>query len=806
MTFKQISCILTLIFFTAISAVRAQDQTIKLIETINKFNVNSTQEKVHLHFDKQIYAAGDTIWFKAYTVTSHNSLPTNLSNTLNVNLVNDKDSVVFAKKIPLISGMGVGMIALPFSIKKGNYAIYAYTPWMQNFGLDFFFRKAIEIENPFTLIPKEVNKITGNSNLSFFPESGNLLNGFRSKIAFKYVDQTGYGKVISGDIVSNNNEKITSFESSYAGMGIFAITPKDGETYSAIYNEDGKPKKVDLPIAKRSGYILSVNNLDSTNLLIKISLSPDLANGNEVILVAQNNGEVKYAAKIKATTSITTVIPKIDLPTGIVQLTLFNEAQIPVAERLVFINHNDDLKIAITTDKAAYNRKDKVLLTLDLSAAKQTGLGSYSVAVTDESKVNSSEDNEVSILSNLLLTSDLKGFIEKPNYYFNKANLDAAKHLDYLLLSQGWRRFKWSEVLSNTTPPLPFPIENGITMSGIVTTNGGKPIPNANIRLLSSRGTLFTTDTVANKEGRFTFNEISFLDTISFIIQAKNKDKSNIKISLDQPFVPIYKNTSSTLDIESTDMTSYVDNIKKQYAINYDVFKNSTAILLKEVEVKGQAKNNKYLQRSSNLNGAGNADKVITGDQLTTAIDLLDYLEKWGGGMSKVNGQIILSRNRNTSVPGGQGEEPVKFYLDGMPVDQEYIEALPVENIALVEVLKNAALTTVYGSAGFGGVILVSTVRGSSYKHSVSPGVIGFKTKGFDAYKEFYSPIYTPENLNNQDLRSTIYWNPNVILNKESKTTLNYFNADGVGNYKIVVEGINADGKIGRSTFMYVVK
>ncbi|MFI5453500.1 DUF1416 domain-containing protein [Pedobacter sp. UC225_61] len=786
--------------------VNAQDPTAKIVKSLHKYNSERPQEKVHLHFDKPYYAAGDTIWFKAYTVTAANNLPTNLSNTLNLNMVNEKDSVLFSKKIPLESGMGVGMMVLPFGIKKGNYVVYANTPWMQNFGVDFFFKKAIKIENPFTAIAPVVKKNTRSSELSFFPESGNMIVGIRSKIAFKYIDQTGYGKAISGDIVNKNNEKVTSFETSHAGMGIFAITPVDGEVYSAVFNEDGKSKKVALPVVKKAGYVLAVNNLDTTNLLLKITISPELVGEKDVVIVAQNNGVVKYGAKIKSAATITTIIPKKDFSTGIAQLTVFDSNNLPVAERLVFINHNDDLKIALTTDKSTYTKKDKVALTLDLTHATQTGLGSYSIAVTDESKVKSSEDEENNILSNLLLTSDLKGYIENPGYYFNKSNTDAAKHLDYLLLTNGWRRFKWDQVLNNTAPPLTYKVEKGITISGIVTTMGGKPIPDAQIRLLSSKGSIFTTDTTAGKDGKFRFDELSFMDSVSFIIQAKNKDKSNIKLSLDQPLNPVYKTVSDTWNVAAADMSAYTENIKKQYAADYTAFKNNSAILLKAVEIKGQAKKDAFLARSSNLNGAGNADKVITGDELVNAIDLFDYLDKWGGGMSKINGQMILSRNRNTNVPGGDGDAVVQFYLNGSPVAQEFIEAMPVEDIAVVEVLKNAALTTVYGGGGAGGIILVSTKTGSSYKHSTSPGIIGFRTQGFDAYKEFYSPKYTPSNIAKEDLRSTIYWNPNVIIDKENKKTLNYFNADGTGTYKVVVEGINADGKVGRAIFNYTVK
>lgn len=784
----------------------AQDPTAKIVDALHKYSSERPQEKVHLHFDKPYYAAGDTLWFKAYTVTAVNSLPTDLSTTLHVNMVNENDSAIFSKKIPLVAGMGVGMMVLPFDIKTGNYVVYANTPWMQNFGIDFFFKKSVRIENPFTLVVPEVKKTTKAALLSFFPESGNMVVGVRSKIAFKYTDQTGFGKSIAGDIVNRNNEKITSFETSHDGMGIFAITPQEGETYAAVFSEDGKLKNVALPLANKLGYVLSVNNLDTANLIVKIAISKELIGEKDIVLVAQNNGIVKYGAKIKAAAIITTLIPKKDLPTGVSHLTIFDSNNLPVAERLVFINHNDDLKISLKTDKPIYNKKEKVSLTLDLEDSKQTGLGSYSISVTDESKVKSSEDEESSILSNLLLTSDLRGYIEKPGYYFNKLNQDAVKHLDYLLLTNGWRRFKWDHVLNNSSPPLVYKAEKGISISGIVTTMGGKPIPEAQIRLLSSKGAIFTTDTIAGKDGRFSFDEISFIDSVSFIIQAKNKDKSNIKITLDQSYVPVYKTAADTRQSGLVDISKYTENIKKQYASNYTVFKNNSAILLKTVEIKSKAAKDAFYERSANMNGAGNADKVITGDELANAINLFDYLDKWGGGMSNINGQIIFSRNRNTSVPGGQGDAAVQFYLDGMPVDQEFINSQPVENIALVEVLKNPALTTLYGSGGVGGIILVSTKRGSSYKHSISPGIVGFKVQGYDAYKEFYSPKYTPTNVNVPDYRSTIYWNSNIIIGKENKKNLEFFNSDGVGNYKIVVEGINVDGKVGRSVFNYIVK
>jgi len=795
--------ILFLALLTLSSLVKGQDRIATLVNSMNDFTTERPQEKVHLHFDKQYYAAGDTIWFKAYVITATNSLPTNLSSSLYFHLINEQDSVVFDKKIPLIFGLGVGMAVLPISLKGGKYTFHAYTPWMKNFDKAFFFKKTIPMVNSFVNVAN--SKVAKNtlSQLSFFPESGNLIAGIRSKVAFKYLNVNGLGKTVSGNIINKTGDKVTSFESSHLGMGIFAFTPVAGDVYTAVIDEGGVSRKIPLPVVKPEGYVLAVNNLDTSNLLIKIAVSPTLVTDKELILIGQTNGVVKYAAKVKTQQAITTMIHKSQLPTGITQLTLFNAEGQPLAERLVFIDHQDHLAIQIKPNKESYTKREKV--TLDINTDKDHAPGSYSIAITDEQLVPSNEEEETSILSNLLMTSDLKGYVEKPGFYFSN-NPDAPKFLDYLMLTQGWRRFTWEEVMNKTGKPLPYEIEKGITISGKVTTNSGNPIANTNVKLLSSRKTLFTTDTLTNKDGRFRFDELSFADSVSFILQAKNKNESrNVKIVLDKEFSPGFKTDPSQQGVVDADMTNYLANTKERYKDSYVRYNRNQEIMLKEVEIKGEKKKEAGLERSANMNGAGNADNVITSEMLATSLDLFDYLGKNVGGMGMVNGEIILTRNRNTSIAG---ETPaVQFYVDGMTVDQEYVQSLPVEDVEVVEVLKNAALTTIYGSGGYGGIVLVTTKRGSKDRQSKTPGILSLVAKGYERTKEFYSPQYTTSTPNSpKDLRSTIYWNPNIITNKEGKATLDYFNADGVGDYKVIVEGINADGKIGRTVFRYTVK
>ena len=436
-------------------------------------------------------------------------------------------------------------------------------------------------------------------------------------------------------------------------------------------------------------------------------------------------------------------------------------------------------------------------------------MGSYSIAVTNETLVPSKEEDEVSILSNLLLTSDLKGYIEKPNYYFSDSS-DAPKFLDYLMLTQGWRRFKWDEVIGGTSKALPYIAEKSISISGKVLTNSGSPIANTNVKLFSNKGVIFSTDTLTNKEGEFRFDNISFVDSASFILQAKNKNESkNVKIVMDPIYSPHFKNKIMVGENDAVDMTNYLTSTKERYQESYYRYSKNKEILLKEVEIRGEKKKIAGLEYSSNLNGAGNANIVITAEMLSVSMNLFEYLEKNVLGVTMVDDSIILSRNQNSSmsVINGKRQDPkVQFYVDGVSVDQGYAANISVDDVEVLEVLKDAALTTIYGSSGYGGLILVTTKRGVKDRPSKTPGVQSLMVKGFEATKEFYSPKYTPTSTNSKsDLRSTIYWNPNLITNKDGKTNIDFFNSDGVGVYKVVVEGISTDGKIGRKVLHYVV-
>jgi len=251
-----------------------------------------------------------------------------------------------------------------------------------------------------------IRPLSSVANVQFFPEGGHMVNGIRTKVAFKVLKPDGLGEDVTGYVTDETNERLAEFKSEHAGMGVFALAPVIGKTYTAVIkHENGLEKKYRLPEAETSGYVLNVNLIGNDSLSVKISASANLLNGKEAVLIAQCNGVVKFVARPKLDqVSNLSYIPAKKFPNGIVQFTLFTPDGVPVAERLVFVQHNNQLNANIKTDKAAYAIRGKVNIDLKVTDfAGQAATGSFSIAVTDDTKVKTDENNETSVLSNLLL-------------------------------------------------------------------------------------------------------------------------------------------------------------------------------------------------------------------------------------------------------------------------------------------------------------------------------------------------------------------------------------------------------------------
>ncbi|QEC77864.1 TonB-dependent receptor [Mucilaginibacter ginsenosidivorax] len=875
----------------------------KMVDQLYKWRAEHPQEKVYLQFDKPAYAIGDDIWFKAYVTIGSKHQLSALSEILNVDLIDENDSVKRSIKLPLISGLASGDFALADSMKEGNYRIRAYTNWMRNESEAYFFDKTITVTNSISnnvftktaftystqngkqkvkalisysningepYVAKEVSyhielngktvfkgkgvtddkgnieasfinttndlaatgqilttikyaekkmaekaiaikAVSNKIDVQFFPEGGSLINGVNSKIAFKAIGADGLGVDVKGTVVDDQNQVIANFNSTHLGMGVFKFVPATGKTYKAhITYTDGSEGIFDLPKAVDNAYSLAIDNSYDDNILIKILPGKDLLNGDTptagLLLVAQVGGEIYYAGNsADGGKTFTAEIPKSKFPSGIVQFTLFSDKGEPLNERLVFVKNNDDLKLLVSTDKKKYAPREKVTISLNVKNTEDKPVSaSFSAAVIDLSKVSVDETAEESILSNILLTSDLKGYIEKPGYYFH--NADAQTDLDALLLTQGYRRFEWKKILNDSFNPIVYKPEKTLQVSGHLKTFGGKPVAGGKVTLFTTSGGVFIIDTVSDDKGNFVFRDLVFRDSIRFVVQARTaKDRKNLEIELDNIAPQAVGKNKNAPDVQvniSDGQSVYLKNSKNKFSEDIKYGIGNHTIVLKEVFIKDVKSKKDLVKNSSNLNGPGNADQVFT---------YKDFENMGGNFISSLQMKIfgVLFRNGvpySTRSPS----TPMTILIDGMQVDPDYLNTLSTMDVGSVEVLRTIANTMIYGYRGGGGVLVITTKRGGegSVYNRYAPGVVTYAPKGYYKAREFYSPSYDDPKTNTQmqDLRSTIYWKPNIITDKDGNATFSFFNADARATYRILIEGIDVDGNLGRQVYTYKVE
>lgn len=652
--------------------------------------------------------------------------------------------------------------------------------------------------------------------VQFFPEGGNLITGLESKVAFKAIGADGLGTDVKGVIIDNNNAEVAQLASTHLGMGIFVFTPAAGKTYKAKIGE----RVFTLPKASDRGYVMEINNNNPQNLFIQVK--GNTGNTGVLTLIAQSGGDIYFEGRSRAgATGMSAIIPKDKLPTGTVQFTLFTQAGEPLAERMVFIRNNDQLDLSIATNKTSYGAREKVLVKLNAKdKAGQPVRGNFSAAVINQSVIPVNENAETTLLSNILLTSDLKGYIEQPNYYFINPDAKKTQELDVLMLTQGYHRFEWKSLMAaSTTNEITYQPEKSIAISGTVKRHG-KPLANAKVTITNFQKGAFVTDTLTDKNGRFTF-DINFADSTVFTIRAANARgaSENITLTMDKP--PIVKSLNRNQADETINLTegleSYLQNSKKQF--DEDPFSPGHSVLLQQVEVKDtrsarQIEVDKAVKYSSNYNGKGVANQVITGEDIN----------RLGGGtifnrLAGVMHGVFVRTDTNgaegfysTRAPGRMEEtpKPMQILIDGF--FGRDITSLNMETISSIEVLRSGPLLSVYGSRASDGILLVTTKRGdqeTGYPEEF-PGVVsGYAPKGFYKAKQFYSPKYDVSQAEKQknDYRTTISWTPFIDTDLSGNAAFEFFNADSPGTYRVTVEGVDyKGGQLGRQVYTYIVK
>jgi hypothetical protein len=780
------------------------DPLARIIAGFNKYLKERPQEKIYIHFDRSYYAAGDTIWFKTYLTAGAFHEPSPLSRTICVELINKNKQLVKHLKLFSLDGSSAGYVPISDSLESGNYIVRAYTNWMRNSSEDYFFHRKIKIWN--SEIPATEDIPENNLDLQFFPEGGDLVHGIFSKVAIKATGTDGLGKRISGKILEGD-KVIGEFKSNGLGMGAFYMKPQKGKGYKAKI--DDYDKEVTLPEIKESGLAMSVNNSSkSDSVLVKI-LTTDHKASQTIYILAQTRGIVCYSARSFLNTNITIAkIPKSAFQSGLAQITVMDSNGIPLAERLIFVDQGDRISLKINPDKPTYAPRE--LVTLDIQAHdihEMPLVANLSLAVYDNEQILT-EENRETITSYLLLSSDLKGYIESPGYYFNPLNEDREEALDYLLLTQGWRRYTLKDALNNNLGGSPYKVEQGLTIKGkMVDVYKNKPISGGKISLLSFFPAPEAKTVRTNSQGEFEINNIVYFEPTDVVLQGETK-KGNTSIKLitenshNYPVIPfqILPFTESQTEIEQT----FVVNSEERRAIEKAFDFDEKMISLEEVEVLGKKVN---LQSSpSKIYGSGSVNIQVAGvTSLENQIHPLQLIQgRVPGVQVRCSGTQWSVLIRGISSING-GTNPL-IMIDDFPADIASLHTIPVEDIESVSVWKGPD-ASIFGARGANGVIGFYTKRGKEQVNPIEESQIPFIETGFQIEREFYSPKYDiqkPEHVK-PDKRVTLFWAPYILTDSSGRATISFYNHDVETGITGILEGISGAGISGASSFEYKI-
>jgi len=764
-------------------------------EALQNYRINFLPEKVFVHTDKDIYAAGETIWGSVYLVDGQTHKPNAFSTTVHVELVDEQQSILQSAKVLLLEGQSALSLVLPKQLPIGNYQLRAYTNYQQNSGSATLYRKTIAIVNGIQPLPKDLKPSSSRPTateltpsyiqLQFFPEGGDCVVGLPCKTALLAQDKTGNPLAVSGQIFDASEKAITFFETNAQGMGQFSYVPQTNQTYQAKVKETAT--YFPMREALSEGYTLNVYQKgDSVSLLIQTNLPKKL---RKAAIVVHHRG-LPFIEESVNLADAKTIIPiqKKDLLTGVYVATLFDAKANPVAERLFFIapqKESTEIDIALSANTISPQQK----IGIQLSHKVANDIPNDSLLA---SKLSLSVVPKIANLESIddlrtwfLLNSDLDIPIQDAGKMLFTVRASARDYLiEQFLLTRGWRRFRWKEILSPKSSEATYALEQGLTIKGKLTEWKSKNTPQSGKVFLSQMENELHEAAVTDAAGNFAFGPYILYDTSTFILQGRIKKSKKKK-----PVKNITFEDSPYVDI------SIPARPKPQLPISPLKKSTSLTTALKKYEDLSQeiATNNRRRKRAFLYNG--NPSFRFTIDDNPGAINATSFLDLLvlTPGVNVLGDKIFISGGPASFVAS---TTPL-FILDGgMAIDKSSALSLVVREIEFIDVLRGAD-ASIYGSRGGNGVILIYTRKRFDWESDTGPppGLKRTTVIGYHLAKEY--AIINPRQSNTPyqpDVRSTLHWNPNLYLPNNEVLEETFTTSDKTGQYIIVVQGIRKNG------------
>jgi len=759
---------------------------------LDQYRLQHLQEKLFVHTDKEFYLAGEICWFKLYNVDASMHHPLDLSKVAYLEWLDKNNKPVLQAKVGLRQGHGDGSLYLPLTLRSGNYKLRAYTNWMKNDGADWFFEKNITVVNARKSAEVPVTEPPLQYDITFFPEGGNLVENIACKIAFRATDQYGRGIECTGVVTEDDEDTITRFRPLRFGIGNFVLTPRPGHRYrSTIRLADGTAISKLLPAAYKEGMVMRVTREGNDRIRVDVQSSADAT----VYLIAHTRQSVKLAeAAIIKEGKASFLLDRDALGEGISHLTVFNAARQPVCERLIFKYPSHRLKAVMNADKDSYATREKINLQIGLTGPDTTKLPeadcSLSVYRLDSLQGMPAGHME----SYLWLTSDLKGKIESPDYYFDHPEEEAA--MDNLMITHGWRRFRWEEVLHPASPSFEFPPEyNGSIISGrIVDTRTGAAAKDMQ-GYFSVPGTRTQfSSAISDEEGRVKFEMKDFYGSREVIVQTNPLMDSLFRVDIVNPFLESYTNVplppfmpplgySETL----TDKSVAVQALNRYAGEKLKVFHFPAAV-----------DTNTFYYKPDYSYRLDDYVRFTTMEEVMREYVVLMLVKKRSSHFHLP--LFDLLHNQFFEM------DPL-ILLDGVPVfDLNKLIALDPLKVRKLETLQRKYFL---GGIDYDGIMNWITYKGDLGGYTLDPNATVIDYEGLELQREFYAPTYeTAKDAASHlpDFRNVLYWSPVLPTDRPGKGGLSFYSSDIPGHYVAVLEGLAPDGTAVSGMLRFEVK
>lgn len=849
--------LLTITFARTIAANTLETELMRYAGNIHQFNSIYPQEKVYLQFDNTSYYTGETIWFKAFVVeaTTLNRAP---SQVLYVDLISPGGVVLQQEKLKIVAGQADGSFPLVdistsqvrsmrgvTNYPSGFYEIRAYTNNMLNFKNEIVFSRVFAVyeqpskegeyysEKP---IIKQIitnveqyrpeTKKLNNINVTFYPEGGHLIAGKPCRIAFKATDASGFGTSVSGQ-VENTDIK---FSTLHNGMGSFTFTPTTTRNSVTITTDDGSTKRFTLPDAEPMGVSLSTTTDSTINLSIGCT---DHFIGETLGVTLTCRGEIMDFFTINITKeNITKKIATRGIPEGVCRITIFDRAGRIYATRFIY-NHSQIAapQISITPDKTKYNSFDPIKLNvLLLDGNGKPFKDRFCISVRDQRGFSNLYTDDIK--TSLLLSSDLKGLVESPEYYFESKDSAHTAALDLLMMVQGWERYDWRTMAGIEPFVAKHRIETGLTLNGwVLNPSGKKPLEGAMVHAAivpENRDDLERYTYTTDSTGYFGFDiGVDFYNTAKLTIYADTEREklvgTSARLLFERSLTPelkeylpgetIFSTTQRNNEIKKVGREKISETEEEKHYPT--IIKESEGYLLPDVNIESQRK---YIDYYTFKAFDVTKDVEIELDKAEHSTDVFGYLldkgyqifytESDSADTVFVEGYPAFFYVHNDKKYLYQGKYETPLYIDTKDLKGVIVYDRVVtlgEAYTLCPLYQDYQRKTQFIPPSYDylqqrvrlvDIYVKEDHELNSRKEIINIGKRISTVTGYSEPYSFYSPEY-PNGpiLGDVDYRRTLYWNPNVITNANGQATVELYNNSITGSFSISAAGITAGGQ-----------